>query len=110
MLYPILYRIDRVTKRATIIVPDADGLTVEACSYVAACIKAQVEGAEYFQRAKARGEKAIQPRSPEEILKHPSHKGWSVCLIEFDIRSEPAGTDGAAYNSSLQRAVAAGRR
>lgn len=108
MLYSVLYRIDRVAKKTTIVIPDANGLTIEASSFSQACAKAQVEAAAFFSQAKLRGEK-INRRTPiDEVEKLSGYKGWSVASIEIDVRAEV--TPGEDYSrTSFRWAVGGGK-
>jgi hypothetical protein len=106
VLYSVLYRIDRVAKKTTIVIPDANGLTIEASSFSQACAKAQVEAAAFFSQAKLRGEK-INRRTPiDEVEKLSGYKGWSVAAIEIDARAEM--TSGEDYPRATFRWAAGG--
>lgn len=93
MLYALLYRVDRAAKKTTIVIPDAESLTVEAGSFTEACVKARREAAKFFNRAKSRGDKLNPRTSVEEVEKLSGYKGWSVASIEIDARPDIAPAD-----------------
>ena len=108
MLYSVLYRIDRVAKKTTIVIPDAHDLMIEAPTFSQACVKAQVEAAEYFNQARMRGEKVNRRTPTNEVEKLSGYKGWSVASIEIDVRAEV--TPGEDYSRpSFRWAVGGGK-
>ena len=83
MLYPVLFRTHQKSKHTTIVVPDANYLTVEAPSFRRALRRAQEETVAAFNAAKSRGERINRPSPVETLKKLPNYRTWSIAHVEI---------------------------
>lgn len=83
MLYPVLFRTHQKSKHTTIVVPDANYLTVEAPSFRRALRRAQEETVAAFNAAKSRGERIKRPSPVETLKKLPNYRTWSIAHVEI---------------------------
>jgi len=83
VLYPVLFRTHHKSKHSTIVVPDADYLTVEAPSFTQALRRAQEETVAAFNAAKSCGERINRPLPIETVKKLPNYRTWSIGHVEI---------------------------
>ena len=83
VLYPVLFRTHRKSKHSTIVVPDANYLTVEAPSFGQALRRAQEETVAAFNAATSRGERINRPSPVATLKKLPAYRTWSIGHVEI---------------------------
>ena len=83
VLYPVLFRTHQKSKLTTIVVPDANYLTVEAPSFRRALRRAQEETVAAFNAAKSRGERINRPSPVETVKKLRNYRTWSIAHVEI---------------------------
>lgn len=83
MLYPVLFRTHQKSKHTTVVVPDANFLTVEAPSFSRALRRAQKETVAAFNAATSRGERINRPSPVEALKKLANYRTWSIAHVEI---------------------------
>ncbi len=102
MLYALLYRIDHAGKKAAIVVPDADGLTIKACALSSASARVQVKAAEHFNQVKAWREKKDRRTPAAKIETLSGLQGWSVTSVDINTQAEAATSEDILQPTSSQ--------